>query len=136
MQKIGMGLVTIGSILLVLGVVFFFDSGLLAMGNLLFIGGLVALIGPSQTVGFFVQAHRLRGTVCFCLGIILVIVGRPVVGMLIEIFGIVNLFGNFFPQALPFLRRIPLIGPVFESVWVTKFQKLLGISQNELSDVL
>lgn len=135
-QKIGMGLVSIGSILLVLGVLFFFDSGLLAMGNLLFVGGLIALIGPSSTVGFFMQAKRLRGTICFCIGVVLVIAGHPIFGMLVEIFGIVNLFGNFFPQALPFLRRIPFIGPAFDSVWVTKFQKLLGISRNELSDIL
>lgn len=135
-QKIGMGLVTIGGILLFLGVILMFDTGLLAMGNLLLIAGLVALIGPASTVRFFAKAEHLRGTICFVLGISMVIFGWPVIGMFIEIFGIINLFGNFFPRVLPFLRRIPFIGPVFDSVWVTKFQKLLGISQNELSSVL
>lgn len=38
-------------------------------------------------------AQKLRGTICFLGGITLVMIGWPIVGMMIEAFGILNLFG-------------------------------------------
>ena len=43
-------------------------------------------------------------------GIILILFGYTFVGMIIECFGILNLFGSFFPMALAFLRQLPYIG--------------------------
>ena len=38
--------------------------------------------------------------------------GWPMIGMIVEVFGILNLFGNFFPIILSLLRNMPIIGPV------------------------
>lgn len=70
--------------------------------------GIVLLIGTRRTVSFLL--HKRRGAACFLVGAALVTLSWPVVGMLVEIFGILNLFGNFFPIAVAFLRQVPVIG--------------------------
>eukprot|EP01136_Pigoraptor_vietnamica_P045402 Opistho-1_new@23327 len=109
-QKIGAGLTGFGLTFLLLGVLLFFDKGLLAMGNLLFVAGVALLIGIERTFGFFFQARKVRGTACFLGGMVLVVVGWPVVGILVEAFGFINLFGDFFPVVVGFLRRFPVVG--------------------------
>ena len=37
-----------------------------------------------------------------------------------EVFGILNLFGNFFPIILSLLRNMPVIGPVLQHPIFTK----------------
>jgi len=110
-QKIGIGLTTFGTLFFFLGIVLFFDTALLALGNVLFLSGIVCLIGPTKTFYFFSRKQKLRGTICFLSGIILVFIKWPVVGMVLETVGFLNLFGDFFPVVLTFLRQIPFIGP-------------------------
>lgn len=92
-QKIGVGLVSLGSLFLVLGILLFFDAALLALGNVLFTSGITLLIGPQKTFYFFARREKLRGTVCFFAGMILVFARWTFVGMLVEMFGFLNLFG-------------------------------------------
>ena len=40
----------------------------------------------------------------------LVIIGWGFIGMIVEIFGFFNLFGDFFPLVIAFSRRLPIIG--------------------------
>lgn len=54
------------------------------------------MIGFQKTVVFFSRRHKLGGTVCFLLGIVLVFLRWPIVGMLIEIFGILLLHDDVF----------------------------------------
>jgi hypothetical protein len=108
---------------MLLGVMLFFDGALLALGNvrvhlsppleqqftveplntrnqiyyqILFVSGLTLIIGPQKTFYFFARKQKLRGTVCFIGGILLVFFKRPFVGMVIETFGFLNLFGYVF----------------------------------------
>ncbi|ORZ39710.1 vesicle transport protein [Catenaria anguillulae PL171] len=118
-QKIGVGLTAFGSLFLLLGVLLFFDGGLLAIGNVLFLGGVTMLIGLSKTFAFFARKNKLRGTLCFFAGILLVFMRWPIIGMMIEVFGFINLFGDFFPVVIAFLRRIPVIGPLLSAPGVT-----------------
>ena len=67
----------------------------LLLAQLLFLLGITLLIGFKKTLIFFKRPSKLRGTGCFLGGILLVLVGWPVVGMVVEVFGILNLFGNF-----------------------------------------
>lgn len=90
----------------------FFDSGMLALGNLLFLLGLTFVIGFHKTRAFFMRRDRLRGSVCFALGATLVLFKWAKVGMLVEAFGFVNLFGDFFPYLVGFARRLPVVGPL------------------------
>ncbi|KAH9971072.1 putative GOT1-membrane protein required for ER to Golgi transport [Lactifluus volemus] len=110
MQKIGVGLTSFGALFMLLGVMLFFDGALLALGNILFLGGLFLIIGPQKTFYFFARKNKLRGTACFLGGILLVFLKWPAIGVLVEMFGFLNLFGDFFPVILTFLRQLPFIG--------------------------
>lgn len=112
-QKIGIALSAFGMFFLVLGVLLFFDRGLLAIGNLLFLVGVTLLIGMSKTFAFFFQTRKLRGTITFFGGIFLVVaLGWTFIGFMVEFFGFINLFGDFFPVVLNFLRQVPVLGTV------------------------
>lgn len=139
-RKIGIGLSSAGLLFTVLGVVMFFDRALLAMGNvrallffsnqpashcrkkitpcvshcsqLLFLSGVMLIIGPMKTYRFFFQMRKAKGTACFLGGIALVLYGYAMIGIIVEGWGFLNLFGDFFPTALGFLRNMPVIGNV------------------------
>ncbi|KAI9302271.1 putative GOT1-membrane protein required for ER to Golgi transport, partial [Cunninghamella echinulata] len=119
-QKIGVGLTCAGVFFMFLGVISFFDSGLLTIGNILFIAGMPLTIGVQRTLGFFTQKKRIRGTICFLIGFTLVFCRWTIIGMLIEIFGILNLFGDFFPLIFGFLRRLPFIGSLLRNPAIEK----------------
>ncbi|XP_063241200.1 vesicle transport protein GOT1B [Bacillus rossius redtenbacheri] len=110
LQKIGVGLAGFGVSFLFLGVLLLFDKGLLAIGNILFIAGLACVIGLERTFRFFFQKHKVKATVCFFGGIVIVLLGWPLIGMLFETYGFVLLFSGFFPVAINFLRRVPVLG--------------------------
>lgn len=92
-SEIGVGLVSFGSLFLILGIILFFDAALLALGNVLFTAGITLLIGPQKTFYFFARKQKMRGTICFFLGMCLVFAKWTFFGMIIEIFGFLNLFG-------------------------------------------
>merc|ERR1711920_791354 len=106
-RKIGTLLMGLGFLFLFLGVMLFFDSGLLAIGDVLFLTGLTLTIGVQRTIKFFSRMDRIRGIVCFLGGIFLVMVRFPIIGMIVQTFGFLNLFGPFFPVAVAFLRQVP-----------------------------
>eukprot|EP00741_Cyanophora_paradoxa_P007278 tig00001095_g7041.t1 len=111
-KKIGIGLTGFGILFTMIGILFFFDRALLAMGNLLFLSGVTLVIGMKKTGKFFFQKRKLRGSICFFGGISLVLLGWTFFGMCLEMFGFLNLFGDFFPIAVAFMRRLPVIGPI------------------------
>ena len=106
--------------------------------QILFLGGLFLIIGPQKTFYFFARRNKLRGTACFLGGILLVFFKWPTIGVLVEMFGFLNLFGcvdcniharvtaltqlktvtllclclssDFFPVIITFLRQLPFIG--------------------------
>lgn len=122
--EIGVGLVAFGVSFLFLGMLLLFDKGLLAIGNvrvalayvfciveqcallhrpklivsiqILFISGLACVIGPKRTLSFFFQRHKIKATASFLGGIIVVLMGWPIVGMIIETYGFVLLFRYLF----------------------------------------
>ncbi|KAK2467826.1 hypothetical protein APHAL10511_000121 [Amanita phalloides] len=118
-QKIGVALTTFGGLFMLLGVLLFFDGALLALGNILFIAGLPLIIGTQKTFYFFARKQKLRGTICFIGGILLVFFKWPFIGMLVETFGFLNLFGDFFPVVITFLRQLPFIGTVLSLPYIT-----------------
>lgn len=68
--------------------------------QLLFLSGVMLIIGPSKTYRFFFQKRKAKGTACFLGGIALVLYGWAMVGIIVEGWGFLNLFGDFFPTAL------------------------------------
>ena len=124
--KIGTGLLFLGCVFLFLGVLFLFDSALLALGDLLFLTGLTLTIGVSRTVRFFSRKDRIRGIAAFFGGIFLVMCRWPVFGMMLQLYGFVYLFGQFFPIAAASMKDMPVIGVVFQQPAVEQFFASFG----------
>ncbi|KAF3619716.1 Vesicle transport protein GOT1A [Capsicum annuum] len=90
--EIGLGLTGFGVFFSFLGIIFFFDKGLIAMGNILFFSGVALTIGLKSSLQFFSKRSNFKGTIAFGLGFLLVIIGWPILGMILEAYGFVVLF--------------------------------------------
>ncbi|XP_017062296.1 vesicle transport protein GOT1B [Drosophila ficusphila] len=126
LQKIGIGLAGFGISFLFLGMLLLFDKGLLAIGNILFISGLGCVTGVERTFRFFFQRHKVKGTTAFLGGIVIVLLGFPIIGMIIESYGFFALFSGFFPVAINFLGRVPVLGSLLNLPFMQKIVQKLG----------
>ena len=111
-RQIGVPMLAIGMALTLIGMSLFFNKMLMRLGNLFFVGGVPMTLGPGRTAGYFFQPKKARATACLGSGIFLVFVGWPMLGLALEIFGLLNLFGNMFPFAMALLKQMPIIGPM------------------------
>ncbi|XVE81107.1 hypothetical protein DITRI_Ditri15bG0036500 [Diplodiscus trichospermus] len=100
-KKIGLGLIGFGIFFTFLGVILFFDRGLLALGNL------------------FINRKNYKGSASFLLGLFFLFVRWPIVGIILEIYGCIVLFGGFWPSVSAFLCQIPVFG------WVIQYPVML-----------
>ena len=106
-------LVFSGAVVTFFGVMFLFNQHLLRFGNILFISGMPFLVGTGRTISFFMNPSKLRATTTFLVGAFLVVFGGwPRIGLVIEFFGFLNLFGNFFPLLASMLRGLPVVGDI------------------------
>lgn len=113
-RKIGLLLLASGLSATFLGFALFMNRTLLRLGNLLFIVGVPMTLGPTRTIGYFAKPEKMRATLSLALGIFLVFVGHPLFGIALEVFGLLNLFGNMFPILMVFVKQIPFIGPLLK----------------------
>ncbi|KAF5800955.1 putative vesicle transport protein, Got1/SFT2 [Helianthus annuus] len=114
LKKIGLGLTGFGVFFLFFGVIFFFDKGLLAVGNILFVSGVMTTIGVQSSLQFFTKRGNFKGTVSFGIGFFLVIIGWPVIGMAAEAYGFIILCSGFWSTISVFMQKIPVIGWLFQ----------------------
>lgn len=110
-----------GVVLFLLGVITFFDSSLLAIGNILFVLGVVLIIGPTRTIYFFARPTKIKPTLFFFGGILLILFKRSFIGFIIEGFGILSLFGDFLGTIVQFLRSVPVIGSLLRNPMVEPY---------------
>ncbi|KAF2745107.1 Got1-domain-containing protein [Sporormia fimetaria CBS 119925] len=110
-QKIGVAFCSGGGFFLLGGVMMFFDRAMLAMGNILFLIGLTLIIGLQKTAAFFARRQKWKGTAAFAAGITLILLRWPFFGFLIELYGILVLFGDFFATIAGFVGNVPVVGP-------------------------
>ncbi|SGZ46927.1 CIC11C00000000543 [Sungouiella intermedia] len=113
-QKYGVASTAAGVVFFVLGIMTFFDSSLLAIGNILFVIGVVLIIGPSRAIYFFARPTKIKPTLFFFGGIALILTKHSFIGFIIESIGIMFLFGDFFGTIVLFLRAFPIIGPILK----------------------
>ncbi|KAL8529109.1 hypothetical protein ACS0TY_006540 [Phlomoides rotata] len=117
-KKVGLGLAGFGVFFSFLGIIFFFDKGLLAIGNILFLSGVTLSIGLAPSVQFFMKRSNFKGTVSYGVGFFLVIIGWPIIGMIVETYGFFFTlqvwFCGFWPTVAVFLQKIPVIGWLFQ----------------------
>ncbi|THW88528.1 hypothetical protein D6D15_05934 [Aureobasidium pullulans] len=79
--------------------------------GILFLAGITLLLGVQRTFLFFARRQKIKGTAAFVAGIILILLRWPLIGFLVEIYGIFILFGEFFKTIAGFAYNIPVVGP-------------------------
>ena len=118
-----------GCLFFLFGIFAFFDRALLALGNILFLIGVLLIIGPQRTFVFFTRPTKRRGTVFLLTGILMILCKWTFLGFLIESLGIFGLFGDFFSVILQFLRSLPIIGPLLSHPAIAPvLDKIAGVS--------
>lgn len=60
--------------------------------QILFVSGLSFVIGLERTFRFFFQRHKAKATSFFLGGVFVVLLGWPIVGVVLEIYGFFLLF--------------------------------------------
>lgn len=79
--------------------------------QILFLIGLTIIIGPQKTLLFFARKQKAKGTAAFFAGLTLILMRWPLIGFLVELYGIFILFGDFLGTIAGFATNIPVIGP-------------------------
>ena len=128
-QKIGVGLTTLGVVFLSLGILFFFDAGLLIIGNLLFLTGLVLTIGIMQTLQLFFSDKQLIPSFLFICGLILTFLKGPLLGMILQSFGFFFLFKQFitnYEYTLRVMQSVPILSTILKSPIFANLSELLS----------
>ncbi|XP_030077700.1 vesicle transport protein GOT1A isoform X2 [Microcaecilia unicolor] len=121
-QKLGAGVTAFGIFFIVFGVLLYFDTVLLAFGNILFLAGLAIIIGLRRTFSFFFQRPKLKGTSFFLGGVVIVLLRWPILGMTLEVYGFISLFRTFFPAVFGFLgaiSNVPFLSTLFQRLGET-----------------
>ena len=117
-KKIGVGLIVIGLVFYALGVILFLDRGFLCIGNLSFIMGLVALVGPKSTGSFFLRKGKVVGSAVFFGGFLLIVIGWflfTTLGFLLQMYGLFLLFRDFVRVLFSYAQTLPVIGPAIRN---------------------
>lgn len=79
----------------------------------MFLAGICFLIGFKKTFSFFFQMEKMKGTLAFFTGIIILFSGHPIIGIMIELVGFYLLFRSFLPTAFQYITSfIPFFGVV------------------------
>ena len=76
--------------------------------------GIVALIGPQNTLGFFMKKSKVTGSAVYFLGLTMIIIGwrfMTTLGFLMQMYGIFLLFKSFIKTIFAYLQTLPVIGP-------------------------
>jgi ABC-type maltose transport system permease subunit len=83
----------------------------ISASQILFLIGLTLIIGTQKTLAFFARRQKWKGTAAFAVGITLILMRWAFFGFLIELYGILVLFGDFFATIAGFAGGIPVVGP-------------------------
>lgn len=78
--------------------------------QILFTLGLPLILGPRKTLTFFTRRPKWRGTAAYLAGILLILLRWPLVGFLVEGYGIFVLFGDFLGTLAGFVGNVPVVG--------------------------
>ncbi|WOL00408.1 vesicle transport protein GOT1 [Canna indica] len=112
LKKAGIGLVGFGIFFSFLGIILFFDRGLLALGNIFSLSGVALLLGWRSALQLFTRNYK--GSIPFLVGLFLIFVRWPIAGIILEIYGSVVLFSGYGPSLKGFLYHIPVVGSILQ----------------------
>lgn len=74
---------------------------LAASSQILFLSGLVFIIGFRRTFTFFFQRQKMKGSSFFLGGVLIVLMRWPLLGMLLEAYGFITLFRSAWTHTKP-----------------------------------
>ncbi|KAA6400629.1 MAG: putative Vesicle transport protein GOT1A [Streblomastix strix] len=123
LQIIGGGLSVAGVLFAIVSILLFFDPGFLAIGDILFILGLILLLGPMKAFNLFIgkAPNKIIGTVSFLVGIVLVFFKWAFVGVIFQLGGGYALFSKFMPKVLKFVTdTIPGASLLLQIPWLSR----------------
>lgn len=82
---------------------------LCSLVQILFVSGLSFVIGLERTFRFFFQRHKVKATSFFLGGVFVVLIGWPIIGVVLEIYGFFLLFRSAWIQChLCLLKNLTL----------------------------
>ena len=108
-RKTGLIMCAAGAMATMLGISLFFEKNLIRVGNILLVLGAPIVVGPARASRYVLAPAKLRATLVFAFGFFLILSGRPLLGICVEAFGFLNLFGNLFPMLGVMLRSLPFV---------------------------
>jgi hypothetical protein len=74
-RNAGMALVALGLALYFLGLILLIDRLLLFLGNIALLVGIGYFSGPLTLMTFFLRPTKIKGSICFFIGLFLLIAG-------------------------------------------------------------
>ncbi|KAJ3448516.1 golgi transport protein [Anaeramoeba flamelloides] len=110
MKAYGISLIMLSLLFTVLGLSFFGDIPLLALGNVSFTAGVSITMGPRNLFKFCSQLKKIPFIVVYISGIVLIFMRHPFIGLVCEVLGACVLFATTFPSIAKFILSNPLIG--------------------------
>jgi hypothetical protein len=113
LEVIGAGVTGFGVLFFIIGIFTFLNRKLLVTSSILLILGLSLALGPLSLVRLLIQKDRVKGTVAFLGGVVLIFGRLSLPGVACEAVGAYWLFGGFLPIILSILSRVPLVGGLF-----------------------
>lgn len=84
------------------------------MGNVLFLAGVVVILGVQSALKFFMKPKNFKGSIFFVAGVVLVVWGWTLIGFAVELYGMWGLFAGVIPAMLGFLRTVPGLKTVLD----------------------
>ncbi|CAL5416908.1 unnamed protein product [Camellia sinensis] len=119
-KKVGLGLIGFGIFFSILGIILFFDRGLLALGNIFWLAGVALLLGWRSTLQLFTSRSNYKRFCVISSWALLHICSLANSWYnLGDIWLYSSLWGGFWPSVKACLFQIPVLG------WILQYPVLL-----------
>ncbi|XP_072957754.1 vesicle transport protein GOT1-like [Typha angustifolia] len=94
-REIGLGLIVFGILFSLVASLFFFQRNVLAFGNIIFVIGVILMIGRESVMRFFIKPKNYKGAVLLGVGFLIVLMGWLVTGIILEASGLLALLSRW-----------------------------------------
>jgi hypothetical protein len=109
-QAIGCGVTGFGAAFFIIAVFRLFNRRFLITADVLLLIGINLMMHPRAFFAHLIQKAKLKGTIAFAAGIVLVCLRLAFVGAICELVGVYWLFGGFLPLFFSLVSKLPIIG--------------------------
>jgi hypothetical protein len=115
LQTIGCGVTASGALFFLIALLRLFNRRFLITGDVLLLIGICLIMHPTTFFALLIQRDKLKGTLAFTAGIILICLKLAFPGAICEVVGVYWLFGGFLPLFFSLLSKLPVIGSLVPS---------------------